>query len=200
MAKKRPRPDEPADAPQTNGAPQPKDHLAHLRRRVTLSEKTLDAAKKAHAKARKDHDLAVAEFFAEYDRLQGAGEMPLFTPPPEAWRTVPLAEVLRGLPEKKLEILAEAELRTLGELEDFRAAKGAFDWGLKGIGAENRSKIEELVLDYWQRHPQPAAAEPKANGEAIEPGEVKLAVIFEGAGLSESLTAKFKAVGIETYG
>lgn len=69
----------------------------------------------------------------------------------ESWKLVPLTDVLYGLPAKKVQILADAELVTLGQLTDFQAAKGGFDWGIKGIGSEWRTKIEDAVISWLEK-------------------------------------------------
>ena len=70
----------------------------------------------------------------------------------ESWRDTPLSVVLAGLPAKKLEILADAEIITLGQLTDFQAAKGTYAWDLKGIGPEWRTKIEDAFVKWFEQN------------------------------------------------
>lgn len=98
----------------------------------------------------------------------------------ESWRAVPLSEVLMDLPPKKVQILADAELTTLGQLTDFQAAKSTYAWDLKGVGPEWRTKIEDAVVTWlarWrEQHPAAVAeagdAEPEEAEEAVKEPEL----------------------------
>lgn len=91
----------------------------------------------------------------------------------ESWRDTPLSVVLAGLPAKKLEILADAEIVTLGQLTDFQAAKGTYAWDLKGVGPEWRTKIEDAVVKWFERNPRQssdaAAESPEKEATSPEP-------------------------------
>lgn len=90
-----------------------------------------------------------------------------------SWRNVPLTEALQGIKAAVIAKLAEADLRTVGELQDFVNAKGKEGYTdpltlIKGIGAATAEKISQALAEFMARwraaHPQPedAPAEPSA--------------------------------------
>lgn len=124
--------------------------------------------------AKAGHATAVAKLRAYVREYRRPSSLPLFDqqatappgpPPHEAWRTVPLRQVLADFPEKQLETLENADIHTMGDFEKFRAARGEYDWGLLGIGPERRSKIEEKVLswlgEYMANNPAPPKDSPE---------------------------------------
>ena len=230
-------PEAPAEAsakPETNGHAKPAqpDGLSRKawREICRLQEERKQAKRKwkdakEEAKDLKAEYETATERLSEYiSELKQGENMPLYKKEgastngqhePEAdgeWRTVPIDQVLTTLKPKKLEILREAGLANLGQLEDFRAAKGEWAWDLKGIGPETRTQIEEAILNWFKEHPIPATESTPAPAVPTEeellstervPAEtdgVLLSVIFDDANVSEAITAAFKAKGLNTYG
>ena len=133
------------------------NEVLRLEADIGRADCAVDAAAEVLKQAKSERDQAMAalrKFIRDY-----YAPMPLFDAAPQAdrWRAVPLREVLRALPAKKLDLLEEAGLTTLGDFENYRARFGAGKWDLKGIGDEWRSKIEELTLtwlgDWMQKNP-----------------------------------------------
>jgi hypothetical protein len=104
-------------------------------------------AKEYASGLKKDYEAKLEKLLG-LAKLEIGRELPLFAgetgQEDQDWRETPLAEAKR-------EILAEAELTTLGELEDFRKAKGEGPWDLKGIGPSARMEIEEQVVTWFER-------------------------------------------------
>jgi hypothetical protein len=77
------------------------------------------------------------------------------TPFSESWRTVPLAEVLLTAPGLKQ--LAEAGIKTMGDMADFTANHSDFDdplVGITGIGKAKAEKIQNDLDAFWAAHPE----------------------------------------------
>jgi hypothetical protein len=105
----------------------------------------------------------------------------------DAWRTVPLSEVLIKA-QPCLKLLASAKIGTMGDLQAFTAKKNDFANPLQaiaGIGELKADAIETDVLAWWAAHPQytekgvdkPGAKkpteEPKKDEPAAPPAEKK---------------------------
>lgn len=69
------------------------------------------------------------------------------------WRSVPI-EKLVDIASSTIEKLKEANVDTLGELEDLRAkiSNGKAEWP-KGIGPKKVDAIENAVIDWFTKHP-----------------------------------------------
>lgn len=155
---------------------------------VEEAEADWEAAKEEAADCKKVYDkrleaygAAVREqrnpppLFAQADRastngqhVEPAAETPATD---ESWRTVPLSEALIGITEKVIEKLADAGLRTVGDLEAFSAADhwSHPDRKIKGIGPETVAKIGDAMMKFWERRNMPAptpAPEPAPEAAA----------------------------------
>lgn len=72
-------------------------------------------------------------------------------PPDESWRALPLSEVLVGIPDSNLEKLADAKLDTLGQLSDWLKDERNRLTDLPGIGQAKAEKIENKLMEFWER-------------------------------------------------
>lgn len=106
---------------------------------------------KAHAaalKSERDATRAEAERHALEDDSQL--ELPLGDDKPEPWRDTPIGEAVK-LTDKQIEKLAEADITTVGDLEDVRAGKNR-DYqeltDIPGVGKALAEKLEEAVMDF----------------------------------------------------
>jgi len=84
---------------------------------------------------------------------------------PDAWRAVPIGEVVTD--EKLAALLAEHGITTFGELEDHRAAR--WEPKVAGLGEKKRQAVEDFIVAYWIAHPREKAAAGKPAGLAWEP-------------------------------
>lgn len=96
------------------------------------------------------------------------------------WRAVPLAQALNGhVTDKVLEKLAEAELRTVGELADYTARCRLTD--IAGIGQAKAEVIEKALEEFWaERNVARETKDEPAEPAASEPDGATLAQIDGG--------------------
>ena len=109
------------------------------------------------------------------DKLFGDTEpMPLFDtsepPEPEDWRDIVLSDA--GIDDALVEKLADANIASLGELEDHRKKCGE-TWAaeLPGVGEAAKAKIEDALAEYWSEHQPEPESEPEDEPEPDEDQE-----------------------------
>lgn len=159
----------PPDTGGTTADPRVLAQIADYEADVTHLEREIDEKAEELKKLKADREAAVG-LLRRFIREANA-ELPLWAKesrPAAQWQNTPLADVLTGLPSKKVETLAEASLVTLGDLTKFQEAKGTGDWGLKGIGPEWRTKIENAVVDWFAKHPVAGPVTEEAVADGVE--------------------------------
>jgi hypothetical protein len=97
----------------------------------------------------------------------GDGALSTLPVPDADWRQVSLATALQGhVTEKMLEKLAEADLKTVGELGDFCKANRLTD--IKGVGEKKAEEIEKALEQFWAERNQCVEKPPQEESPAQE--------------------------------
>lgn len=89
----------------------------------------------------------------------------------ESWKDLSLGEALLGVPAGIIDKLADAELRTMGELTAFSSEQRLLT-DVPGIGQLKADKIEEALTAFWERRRQQSiASAPTPPPEQPEPAD-----------------------------
>lgn len=170
---------------------------------VAMCEREYEGLKEETAAAKKQFEKAVDRLRAVI-RSTDPDADPLFNQPaaeaqddtaaedkpadPDAWRAVPLAEVL---PDAKLAgPLLEAGVTTFGELEDWRATRGETP-KVVGLGPVKRQAIDDAIVAWWTAHPTEKAAEVREAIEAVSPGSVESVAVLPNGDVSVTVNDAF---------
>jgi hypothetical protein len=143
--------------------------LKKLRAAVKEAELAYETAKATAATRKKFWEEQQARFNAAFDEYDLPA--PLFDAADQDWRDVELVDALGGQPGvtgSLLEKLAEAELRTVGQLSDYLNADGGRQrlTDIKGVGAKKAEAIEEALAAFWARRAAgPAEEATDGDGE-----------------------------------
>lgn len=71
----------------------------------------------------------------------------------DAWRSEPLSK-LDGLTQKQVDLLDDANIRTIGDLADYCQDDRHQLTDFKGIGKAAADKISDALAEFWMQHPE----------------------------------------------
>jgi hypothetical protein len=160
---------EPADDPADDHEPRLPPELVEEWRDVQKAKAKYKAVKEqasALKKAWESKQEAFDQAFKDHiNGQQGLFDPPKKAPAEDAWKKEPLGKVLAaaGLSEKVIEKLAEADLKTVGDLAAYVNADGGRQklTDIKGVGPATAEKIEAALEQFWKdRDAAQAATEP----------------------------------------
>jgi hypothetical protein len=185
----------PAPAPEANILHKIQEYAEVVRDKEAVYERS----KKETSRFKKDWEAAVATLMKLIE--QSNEDTPLFDgidvarpvvdlDTDEAWKDEPLENVFGELPKGLQKKIAEAELKTMGDITEYVKHKRLID--IPGVGETSATRIEEALEAFWERRKNaaPAVQEPLATAAPLEEGDGKAT---EEAGQAQDETAASNA-------
>lgn len=154
---------------------EPLKEADEILKKIELQQVKVKDARFEWEDAKEETKLLKGTYEAAQLTLEGLCRMrkethPLFDKPPEnpadgktadksgpakkdAWQALPLSEA--GITGNVAQLLADAQIDTLGALSDRMNVKGQF-WaeGIVGLGEATAAKVSDCFVKFWAEHPE----------------------------------------------
>jgi 5-methylcytosine-specific restriction endonuclease McrA/uncharacterized coiled-coil protein SlyX len=155
--------------------------MAQTQAEAKLAKKEYESAVEHLQKLVEEHkDVEAAPVYVPpspeptlFDGASGQSKPAAPAPVNEAWRSIPIKDVLGELAsDKLLEVLGKVPIETLGQMADWTAGVGHRLTDLDGVGPATADKLADKMGDWWAKHPEylqrPAEEKPQGQSSPAE--------------------------------